>query len=423
MSKKLINKNLATLVSAFNDDTISGAALEGATRSGKTWAGVDFLVWVCSKHLTNATCNIIKETYNSFKTTLYDDFNRRLPAYGISSPFVDRQEVRTFNLLGNKVNLLGADSETVLEGVGSDLVWENELLNISQNAHNQSEQRCRLFWWGDYNPKFTTHWVYNRICNRPDVKFLHTSYLDNPFISKQEKRKVLSYEPTHPEDRLLPRDQRRPHPLNIRAGTADEYMWDVYGLGLRSAPEGLIFRDVKYVKKWPDEIDRFYYGQDFGFSIDPSALVKIGVLKKPELINGVLQKGKLYMELLHYGPTASSGELAAIYEQVFKGEDRRFTVWSDSDQGGMVSDMRNKYKYKVMPARKFKGSILYGISLLNQYELYAVSNDFVNDIRNEAGAYKWREISGIQIEEPIDDFNHFWDAVRYAALSNLRLLK
>ena len=30
--------------------------------------------------------------------------------------------------------------------------------------------------------------------------------------------------------------------------------------------------------------------------------------------------------------------------------------------------------------------------------------------------YKWREINGQHINEPIDKFNHFWDAAGYGLL-------
>jgi len=121
---KLINPNLLATTNAFHAGK-SGIVQEGSSRSGKTWSNIDFLIWLCSTVETAATINIIKETYKSFKTTLYDDFNRRLPMYGISSPFADRQEVASFKLFGNKINLLGADSDSVYHGVSCDYFWIN----------------------------------------------------------------------------------------------------------------------------------------------------------------------------------------------------------------------------------------------------------------------------------------------------------
>lgn len=146
---KFISPNLRLLVNHHRANVIEkepeggGVSLEGSSRSMKTWSSVDFIVKLCSQNETDATINIIKETYSSFKTTLYDDFNRRLPMFGIQSPFAERQEVSTFKLFGNKINLLGADSETVLHGVSSDYTYYNEILDISKQAFDQTEMRCR----------------------------------------------------------------------------------------------------------------------------------------------------------------------------------------------------------------------------------------------------------------------------------------
>jgi hypothetical protein len=46
-----------------------GAGLEGSSRSGKTWSGVDIII--CYVYEPNGcTINIYRETYNEFKTTL-----------------------------------------------------------------------------------------------------------------------------------------------------------------------------------------------------------------------------------------------------------------------------------------------------------------------------------------------------------------
>jgi hypothetical protein len=58
---------------------------------------------------------------------------------------------------------------------------------------------------------------------------------------------------------------------------------------------------------------------------------------------------------------------------------------------------------KVMAVNKFPGSINYGISLLKKFKIHIVDCD---EFREEQGNYKYREINGIKLDEPIDDFNH-----------------
>lgn len=376
-----INPNLKHLYNSHKEKR--GVILEGSSRSGKTWSSVDFIVYLCTKN-NGLTINIIKETYKSFKTTLYDDFNRRLPMMGIRSPFQNRQEVSTFKLFGNKVNLLGADSESIAHGVSCDYFYINEALDVAQGIFDQAEMRCRKFWWMDYNPKYTDHWIYNSVQPRQDVAFLKTTFKDNPYVSEPERRKILSYEPTE---------------QNIQNGTADEYMWNVYGLGLRSAPEGLIFQHVTWLNKFPDNIERVYYGLDFGYTLSPSALSRVGV-----------DGSNIYLEALHYGPTTTENELIPILKQHCDGK----IVWADSADPGMIGKLRAA-NLQVYGANKFHGSIKYGISILKKYKIHLIDHA---GVRREQSNYKFKEINGIRLDEPIDDFNHFFDACRMAAIMN-----
>ena len=382
---RIINPNLRHLHKSLKTGK-RGAILEGSSRSAKTWSSLDFIVYLTSTVETGSTINIIKETYNSFKTTLYDDFNRRLPDFGINSPFAHKQEVKQFKLFGNKINLLGADNPSVFHGVSCDYFYINEALDVSQAVFDQLEMRCRKFWWMDYNPKLTDHWVYDKICNRDDVAFLKTTFKDNPFISQQERNKILSYEPTE---------------YNIQQGTADDYMWNVYGLGLRSAPEGLIFQHVTWIDQFPINIEKIYWGSDVGYTNSPSALVKLGV-----------DGQNIYLQKIHHGPTPSSNEYIPIIREHAPKE----VVWADSAEPGYISDAR-RAGLKVFAVNKFPGSIKYGISLLKKYKIHIVD---CPEWRREQSNYKFREINGIKLDEPIDDFNHLWDAARYAAMSNLR---
>jgi phage terminase large subunit len=334
--------------------------------------------------------------------------------YGIASPFAGKKEVASFHLFGNKINMLGADSDTVLHGVGSDYLYFNEFLDIPEAVFNQLEMRCRKFWWGDYNPKATVHWVYDRVCHRPDVGFLKTTFLDNPYLSVAERRKILSYEPTHPDDRGKPRDKRRPHPTNIAAGTADEYMWDVYGLGLRSAPEGLIFKDVTYIDEFPTNIEKIYFGGDIGETESPSTLVKVGVDRKAKPND--TQKANIYIECLAYEPTPSTHAYVQLASTCME---KHWETWVDSAQPSYITAARSA-GYRFLAVNKYPGSILDGIGIMKNYKIHLVKNQHYQAVLKEQTNYKRREVNGIRLEEPIDDFNHMWDAARYACLMNLR---
>jgi phage terminase large subunit len=97
-------------------------------------------------------------------------------------------------------------------------------------------------------------------------------------------------------------------------------------------------------------------------------------------------------------------------------------VHADCAEPGFISAARSA-GYRVMAVRKFPGSINYGIAVLKNYRLHIVKNRFYHEVLKEQSNYKYKQVNGISLDEPIDDFNHFWDAVRYAAMSNLRSIK
>jgi len=384
-----INKNLTFLIKAEQDPDIRGCLLEGSSRSGKTISGVDFCVYIGARLGTGFTINILKETYNSFKTTLYDDFNKRLIAFGIPSPFERSKEVITFSLLGNKINFIGADKESKFLGASCDFLWMNEMLDIDNSIFDQSEMRCRRFFWGDYNPKVTEHWVYNKVMNRDDVRWLHTTFKDNPFISDVEKNKILSYEPTE---------------RNKQQGTVDEYKWKVYGLGIRAAMEGLVFKKVTWINEFPDDCEYETYGLDFGYTNDPCALVRIGL------------KGRdLFLKKELYIPTDNPKDLGDILKEVLPDGKH---VWCDSADPGMIADLKHQ-GIAAYGVYKFHGSIVYGCNLINKANIHIVRDP---DFRKEQENYKYKEIQGIKLNEPIDEYNHLWDATRYGVLSEFRYL-
>lgn len=393
MTKHKINPNLKLLVSS--KDKKRGVILEGSSRSGKTFSCIDFIVYLCSKVETNCTINIIKETYNSFKTTIYDDFNRRLPDYNIYSPFADRKEVDSFKIFGNKINLLGADKPSKFHGASCDYFWINEALDVQQDIFDQSEMRCRKFWFMDYNPKLTQHWIYDKIENRPDTILLRTTFLDNPFISKAERSKILGYEPT---------------PENISNGTADDYLWSVYGLGKRCAPEGLIFRYVNYLDKWPEDIAPVL-GMDFGFTTDPSALVRVGE-----------NKTDIFLELLMYEPT----DTPSIIDNYAKAKGLNISTPCTADSSDKYTG-ENKGTVEMVRGLKDLGwniskvsktkSIMYWLGKMKEKKINVINNNLVHHFKKEFENYRLKTVNGIAINQPIDGFDHAISGGRYGYMS------
>ena len=384
------SKNLSFLLSEFdlNAKEKQGFILEGGSGSGKTYDIINFLIYYCNHNRGKGKDILIfRQTLADLKKTAYKDFIKVLTMYGLYRPANHTMsQPMNYRLYGNVIFFSGLDTMWA-HGERHDIIWGNEAMEIDREAFKQLNQRCSEAFILDFNPSSTDHWIFNEIEKRDDVKRCTSTQLDNPFLPKGQRDEILAYQPT---------------PKNIEQGTADDYLWNVYGLGLRSAPEGLIFQHVEWIDSFPTNIEKVFYGLDFGYTNSPSALVRVGVAGRD-----------MYVECLFYSPTESPTELIdPIREHCGKS-----AVWADPSGRGMIAILRRE-GLNVLATNTFPGSIKTGLAIMKSYRQHWVrSAALVKEQTN----YKYRTINGIKTDDPIDEHNHAIDAARMPVISNLRI--
>jgi len=431
------SKNYKILYNAINDQEFngkgelingySGVILEGSSRSSKTWAWIFIVIYLTKiKHKGQSIkINVYREHFADFKKTLFDDFKRVLDLFGLPNKFHNAERVESFKIGTSSIHLLGCDKlKGSGHGSGSDYAIFNEMMFIDKKTYLQAVKRCRFFWLGDYNPSFTEHWVFDNVIPRNDVGFLRTTFLDNPFISPKEKTEILitepyltgSYEVT--EDDILyngipisEKNQPPPHPVNVEQGTADEFEWRVYGLGLRGAMTGVIITQLEWIDKFPNIA--YTFSNDFGFTNDPNALVKYAEDEK-----------NIWFELLIYQSIDTPDELAAAFEAV--GVEMGDIIACDSSDKytgenkgtvEMVQGLRDLGYDEAFKISKTK-SIMYWLSSMKRKKLHCVKNHLWKHVKKEKENYKFKEVNGILINQPIDKYNHIFDSARYGHMSH-----
>ena len=88
-------------------------------------------------------------------------------------------------------------------------------------------------------------------------------------------------------------------------------------------------------------------------------------------------------------------------------------IVADSAEPRLINELKSKGS-NIVASIKGQGSITYGISLLQDYDLI-VAEDSVNLIK-ELNNYCWLD----KKTTPIDKFNHLLDAIRYAVTYQLQ---
>lgn len=399
-----------------------GVILEGGARSSKTWSVIYFILYICLFVEKECTINIIRETYNEFKTTLYLDLKKILNLFGLDNPFERAKDVQSFKIGKNQINFIGADQPKKVHGATSDYTYFNEMLPIPEIIFTNLIMRCSKFWIGDFNPSVTEHYVFNKVITRPDVGHLQTTFRDNPNVPLGQKIEILGFEPWLPGsyevvnnvlmyngEEMTKDNYPPPHPTNIDNGTADEFMWKVYGLGLRGAMKGVIFQNITYIPEFPDM--GYIHSNDFGFTTDPNALVKYAEDDR-----------NIYIELRAYEPIENPEDLSDFMDAL--GVERDLPLPCDSsdkytgENKGTVEMVKGlkKLGWKAFKISKTK-SVMYHLVTMKKKKIHIVKNHLYMQAKKEAENYRMKEINGIAINQPIDKFNHMWDAARYGHMA------
>lgn len=363
----------------------SGILLEGGSRSGKTWA---ILQWILIYAATNPNVIITagRDAATTLKKTVWRDLKKVAAALGSPCETSDHYLTAKFRN-GSLISGVGLNDDIALtHGLTQEIFWINEAMFVGKDTFDQLEQRTSRFWICDYNPSSTDSWIYN-IATRQDVGFFKSTVVDNPFAPAASVRKIRSYEPT---------------PENVANGTADQFKWNVYGLGERAVDESAIFPVVHDYRDEPEGYDLLVYGGDFGFTDDPTVLVQVKIDGRNIYCREMFRSiGLVNQEI---------AKLAAPYADSIQ-------VWDSSEQKS-IQELRLA-GINAVPATKGPDSVMFGIQKLRGMKIHIhVDSDI---LRSEFKGYRYakgrngewiRDSSGSQV--PIDINNHGIDAVRYA---------
>lgn len=178
--------------------------------------------------------------------------------------------------------------------------------------------------------------------------------------------------------------------------------YKVAGLGDWGIVEGLVYENWKEQKFTLDDVRGLHTvcGLDFGYTNDPSAFF-IGFLD--------LENKRLYVWDEMYETGLSNRK---IYETITGMGYGKETITADSAEPKSIDELRSLGLY-VHGAKKGKDSINNGIQWIQDLEIIVHPRcvNFLTEISN----YMWKsDRFGKKLNEPIDDFNHLMDAMRYA---------
>jgi phage terminase large subunit len=371
--------------------------LKGGSRSGKTWAIIQSLILLGIQKQRRITAWRLKRVWA--KATIYYDFISCLKKLNLFEKKSLNISELTYSLYVSTIEFNGLDDPQKLHGLTQDIAWLNEGIEAKKNDLDQLEMRTNELIIIDLNPSQEESWVYD-LEKRNDVLVIHSTFKDNAFVEEPVIRKILSYEPIA---------------FNIAQGTADDYKWKVYGLGIAAPKEGLIFPKWELIDEWPEEAKELGNGLDFGFFPDPVALGRVG------LFNGrLVLDERLYETELNNIIIPGREELPSIQGRLQELKiSKREDIIADSAAKSNISELKS-VGYNIIPVQKYPGSVKDGIELMNKYAPFYVTASSVNTVKELKNyMYKKNFATGLFLNEPLDDYNHLLDLYRYVVQTKI----
>ena len=144
------------------------------------------------------------------------------------------------------------------------------------------------------------------------------------------------------------------------------------------------------------ELNKTCFSQDFGFSTDLTTLIKVSVDDF---------KREIYVKEMYGKAGMSTSDIAAKNKQYANLD----LIICDNHEPRLIKELKDS-GLNIQPAKQKQGSILSGIALVQDYDIIVdrQSHGIIRELNN----YTWKEKG----TTPIDKYNHYLDALRYAVM-------
>ena len=274
---------------------------------------------------------------------------------------------------------------------GISVAWVEEGQVISEDSWEIliptiREQNSEI--WISFNPQQEKDPTYQRfvVNTPPDSALVKVNWAENPHFPEvldKERRYMLKVDPD-----------------------AYQHVWEGF---CRQVTDAVIFRGHYEVRTFdnPPEGTRLYYGADWGFSQDPTALVRCWI-----------KDDTLYIDQEVYGIGMELDDTPGRFEEV--PGSKLWPIKADCARPETISHVKRR-GFNISGAKKWAGSIEDGITVLKGFKKIVV-HERCKHTAEECRLYSYKVDKKTNEILPIivDKHNNCWDAVRYALVDIIR---
>jgi phage terminase large subunit len=217
--------------------------------------------------------------------------------------------------------------------------------------------------------------------SRPDCRHTHAKFADNPWFPGE-----LDGERTY-----------------LQSVDPDAYSWVWLGM-CRSASDAQVFKGKCEIAEFTPgpHWNGPYFGADWGFSQDPSTLVKCWISER-----------KLYVEYEAYGVGIDIDQTPRLFDTV--PGSHGYTIRADCARPETISYMRGHDYPNVIACDKWTGCAEDGVAHLRSYEKIVVHPRCTHTAEEmRLYSFKVDRLTGDVLPDLVGKHDHVIDALRYA---------
>lgn len=284
---------------------------------------------------------------------------------------------------GSYIEFFSTDQPDKLRGARRTDLYINECNNVPFDAYTQLATRTSGTIWLDYNPS-NLFWVDKELIGQPDTDYITLTYKDNDALPDSIVKEIEKAKE------------------KAKTSTYWSNWWKVYGLGEQGSLEGVCIPDWKEIDKIPEDARLLAYGMDFGYSVDPTTLIALYKWNDAYIYDEVLYK---------------KGMLNRDISRFISQQDIKENIVADSAEPKSIAELQG-YGHSIYGVSKGRDSVVYGINLINQNEIYVTARS--KNLKRELAGYVWaKDKEGNTLQKPSGEHPDCIDAARYVLTDQL----
>lgn len=356
----------------------------GGRGSAKSWTVARCLVLLALQSKVRILCT--RQLQTSIKDSVHKLLSDSIQALGL---------IEFFDITRDSIRCKNNGSEFIFKGIqnnineiksieGIDYCWVEEAQSVSTESWEILIPTIRKEGseiWVTFNPDREEDATYQRFIKTPppDSVIRLVNYNDNPWFT-DVLRKEMEY-----------------------CKEVDQGKYEHIWLGKTVIDTELQVYNGKFELKefQTPEKTTFYYGVDWGFANDPTAIVRC-----------FIKDQCLYIDYEAGGVGVEFEELPALFDSI--PDIRRWDIRADNARPETISYMaRQNYRIKACP--KWKGSVEDGIEYIRSFRRIYVHPRCKHTYEEfKFYSYKQDRNTGDILPIVLDKNNHYMDALRYA---------